>query len=111
MKPTSIRRVQTAALRIMGGSIGTTNAQNRHSWVEQALRSLPAGSSILDVGAGEQPYRESCDHLRYVTHDFGQYDGQGSGVGMQTGRWRYRSLDIISDITAIPAPDGAFDNV
>jgi SAM-dependent methyltransferase len=91
--------------------IGTANEETRHTWVREALSRIPAGGRILDAGAGTQRYRASCAHLNYVSHDFGAYDGAGDGSGLQTGGFDYGKIDIISDITQIPEPDGAFDAV
>ncbi len=76
---------------------------------------LPAAAGVehlnLDAGAGEQRFRPACAHLKYVAQDFGEYDGRGDGSALQTRRWDQAKLDIVSDITAIPEPDGAFDAV
>lgn len=85
------------------------NSTSRFTWVDQTLRALPAGLRILDAGAGELRYAASCSHLKYVAQDFGQYDGVGDGSALQTGTWDNSKLDIVSDITAIPRADGAFD--
>jgi ubiquinone/menaquinone biosynthesis C-methylase UbiE len=91
--------------------IGLDNASNRDAWVQAALAELPAGARILDAGAGTQPYRKFCDHLRYVAQDFCAYDGKGDHAGMQTGEFDYGWVDHVGDICAIPEPDGAFDAV
>lgn len=91
--------------------IGTRNASTRESWLEKTLKSIPAGSRILDAGAGEQQFKKFCFHLEYVAQDFGQYDGTGDGRGLQTGNWNQSGLDIVSDITKIPQPDAAFDAI
>jgi len=91
--------------------VGRKNEATRHAWVEQALRKIPAGSRLLDAGAGEQRYRRFCDHLDYVSQDFGRYDGLGDGAGLQTRTWDASDLDIVSDITAVPQPDQSFDAV
>lgn len=90
---------------------GTRNEQNRDAWLEQTLKALPAGTRLLDAGAGEQKYRPYCAHLEYVSQDFAQYDGGGDGSGLQMGRWDCTRLDIISDIVSIPRPDASFDAV
>lgn len=91
--------------------IGTQNASARDEWVIASLSRLPPGSSLLDVGAGEQRYRSYCSHLRYVSQDFCQYTGDGDGRALQTGTWNTRTIDIVSDIAAIPVDDGSFDAV
>lgn len=90
---------------------GTQNESNREQWVQQALATIPTGSRILDAGAGQQRYRKYCQHLQYVSQDFSRYDGKGDSTGLQTGAWQQTGLDIISDITSIPAPDASFDAI
>ena len=92
-------------------TVGTKNEETRHAWVAQKLADLSPGSRILDAGAGEQPYRQFCSHLRYVSQDFAQYESTVSNTGLQMAKWDYGRLDIICDITAIPEPDGSFDAV
>ena len=91
--------------------VGTSNEANRQAWVEAALQQVPAGSRILDAGAGEQQYKGFCRHLRYVAQDFAEYDGKGDGRGLQMGKWEQSKLDLVCDITAIPEPDGSFDAI
>ena len=92
------------------GNAGTDNEINRQLWVREALSELPEGR-ILDAGAGEQQYRSFCSHLRYVSQDFCEYEGQGNDLGIQTGTWDTSRIDITSDITAIPEPDASFDAI
>lgn len=98
--------------RIIGNpQVGTKNEKTRIAWVEDALKNIPAGSRILDAGAGEQIFRPFCSHLKYVAQDFGKYDGKGNQAGLQTGKWDQSKLDIVCDIVSIPEPDGSFDAV
>jgi ubiquinone/menaquinone biosynthesis C-methylase UbiE len=92
-------------------NIGTKNLYNREKWLEASLKCIPASSKILDAGAGEQKYKKFCSHLQYVAQDFAQYDGKGDARGLQTGVWDQSKLDIVSDITLIPEPDGSFDAI
>ncbi len=62
---------------------------------------LPAGTSVLDAGAGEGPYRELFAETRYVAVD----DGRGDE------RWDYRGLHVSGDLLRLPIGDGAFDAV
>lgn len=91
--------------------VGTRNDAYRATWVEQKLREIPAGSRLLDAGAGEQRFRKYCGHLRYVAQDFGRYDGKGDAAGLHTDKWDQTNLDIVSDIVAIPEPNQSFDAV
>lgn len=90
---------------------GTNNLSNRLAWLEAALKKIPAGSRILDAGAGELDQKKYCSHLEYVSQDFGQYNGEGDGKGLQTKTWDNSKLDIVSDITSIPEPDASFDAI
>lgn len=91
--------------------VGQLNEQTRDVWVERQLRSLPPGTKLLDIGAGPCRYKKFCAHLEYTAQDFCQYDGSGDGAGLQCGTWEYPSIDIVSDITNVPVPDGSFDAV
>jgi SAM-dependent methyltransferase len=93
------------------GDVGTKNLTVRENWLERTLASIPTGGRILDAGAGELQYKRFCSHLDYVSQDFAQYDGQGDQSGIQMGTWDQSRLDIISDITQIPEPDGSFDAI
>lgn len=65
----------------------------------------------LMPGAGGLQYKKYCTHLEYVSQDFGQYDGKGNSIGLQTPEWDNTKLDIVSDITNIPVSDASFDGV
>jgi SAM-dependent methyltransferase len=96
MKDTTLRRIR--------------NIRFRELWLESRLSEIPAGQSLLDVGAGECANKGYCAHLDYVSQDISQYDGQGDGSGLQTGTWDFRQIDIVCDLYDIPE-DRQFDNV
>jgi len=92
-------------------SFGLNNQTSREAWLENALKNIPPGMRILDAGAGELQYKKFCNHLNYVSQDFGQYDGLGNSTGLQMQNWDNSKLDIVSDITKIPEPDKSFDAI
>lgn len=90
------------------------NETNRQSWIQHTLGALPAGAKLLDAGAGELKNRRHCNHLEYLSQDFCQYEGARGGgpvEGLQRQSWDTSRIDIVSDITAIPADDSSFDAI
>jgi SAM-dependent methyltransferase len=74
--------------------------KRRVKWVEgQAIR-VPAGSRVLDVGAGSCSYKPFFKNCDYVAQDFAQ-----------TPDMTYGEIDVISDITSIPLKNESFDVV
>jgi len=86
------------------------NPGNRDAWIKSQLKALQPGTSLLDVGAGECPYRPSCEHLTYVSQDINLYDGEGNSKGLQTGTWSFDQIDIRCDLLEIPE-DRTFDTL
>lgn len=86
---------------------------NRNEWIRKQLLSIPEGSSILDAGAGQLRWKDSCRHLRYTSQDFGKFKGNGDskGCGLKTESWDTDAIDIVSDITEIPVDNETFDCV
>jgi len=90
------------------------NELDRQDWLKKTLAAVPAGSRILDAGAGELKNRRYCSHLDYLSQDFCQYGGQAGGAmreGLQSTSWDTSRIDVVSDIAAIPISDGSFDAV
>lgn len=81
------------------------NAVCRDDWVRARAREIPAGSRVLDVGAGSCPYRSAFAHCRYETQDFAQLDAEQLRYG------GYGAIDYVCDARTIPVPDGVFDAV
>jgi len=96
-------------LKEMWPDVGMKNESAREKWLKDILGKVPKNGRLLDAGAGTQRYRVYCEHLEYISQDFGEYDGRGDDVGLQPGEFSYGKLDIISDITSIPEPDSSFD--
>lgn len=91
--------------------VGLQNEAARAAWVKRSLASLTDGSRILDAGAGEQPFKKDCSHLRYVSQDFGRYAPGHVDSGLHMNTWNYGSIDHICDIASIPEPNGSFDAI
>ena len=89
---------------------GTTNESARINWIEETLKKIPQGLTLLDAGAGESQFKKFCSHLNYIAQDFGQYHG-GGDVGLQQTQWDNSKLNIVSDITTIPLPDHDVDAI
>ncbi|MBU1107592.1 MAG: class I SAM-dependent methyltransferase [Candidatus Riflebacteria bacterium] len=87
------------------------NEEWRNQWLTKTLTHLPDGIKILDAGAGQLKNKKLCSHLKYVSQDFGQYEGNGDGQGLHTGTWDTSNIDIICDITSIPEPDNSYDAI
>ena len=92
-------------------SFGRNNERQRLAWLQRQLANVPAGLRLLDAGAGELRNKAYCPHLDYVSQDLCRYEGKGDGVALQTGDWDTTRIDLVSDITSIPAPDASFDVV
>lgn len=70
-------------------------------FVRSVAARLPAGSRLLDAGAGECTYKRFFAHCRYVAMDF--------GMG-ETG-WNYSNLDAFARLDALPVREGSMDAV
>lgn len=90
---------------------GKKNKNTREAWLKKTLGEIPKGKKILDAGAGELQYKKYCEHLEYISQDFGQYNGKGDNRGLQKQIWDNTKLDLVSDIINIPVPDGSFDAI
>ncbi len=81
------------------------NLVNRDRWVAEQAARLPAGSRILDMGAGSCPYRRLFDHCQYQAQDF------ASLTGDQLRHGAYGQIDYRCDAAAVPVEDGSFDAI
>ena len=89
-----------------------SNSKGREEWIAEQLKNIPAGKKILDAGAGNQKYRVFCEHLDYVSQDFGEYDDIEKKEGLIGGQpWKSKECDIVCDITSIPVPNYSFDYI
>lgn len=70
-------------------------------FVRQAAASLPAGSRVLDAGAGECAYKPLFAHCRYQSVDLAVGESQ----------WNYAHLDFVAPLHALPMADDSYDAV
>jgi SAM-dependent methyltransferase len=70
------------------------------AFLRRAADSLPAGSRVLDAGAGTAPYRELFAAHEYTTTDWAN-----------TPHPEARQADVIAPIHDLPLDDAAFDGV
>jgi SAM-dependent methyltransferase len=82
-------------------SIHTSNSSRYHLLLEnKAFASqIPAGSMVLDVGAGQAPYRNLFAHTQYETADFEMVDKV------------YAPSTYVCDLKEIPVEDARFDYI
>ncbi len=70
-----------------------------HNFNKAFASKVPAGSLVLDAGAGIAPYRDLFRHARYESADFELVDKA------------YAKTTYVCDLTAIPVEDERFDFV
>lgn len=69
-------------------------------FIREAAETVSEGARVLDVGAGEAPYRELFEHADYVTTDWTNSVHPGA-----------RQVDIVGPAEELPLDDGSFDHV
>lgn len=70
------------------------------AFVREVADSLPDGTVVLDVGAGDAPYRELFGHCRYKTTDWEGSVHEGA-----------RRADYVASADALPLDDDVVDAV
>jgi SAM-dependent methyltransferase len=102
-EPVSLRRFDRGAI---GGRLlrppPNTPRYRLERWLEEAARRTPAGSLLLDAGAGDQRYARLFEHTRYETADFLQTASRAEG-GF------YKTPTCVCDLTSIPVESDRFD--
>lgn len=57
-------------------TVGTKNQQTCDIWLEGTLKKTPPGFRILNAGTGKSRCKKFCTHLKYVSQDLVQYNGE-----------------------------------
>jgi SAM-dependent methyltransferase len=70
------------------------------NFVVEVARATTPGAAVLDLGAGDAPYRELFAHVRYRTSDWSQSLHAGAVT-----------VDVVGSAEALPVDDGTFDLV
>ena len=93
-KPSSARACASSPTACPGpGSRSSTSCAS-------VAEAIPDGARVLDVGAGEAPYRELFEHTEYVTTDWANSVHPGA-----------RAVDIVGPADDLPVDDESFDFV
>ena len=69
-------------------------------FVREVAESVPDGARVLDVSAGEAPYRELFDHADYVTTDWAHSVHPGA-----------RAVDVVGPADDLPIDGESFDHI
>jgi SAM-dependent methyltransferase len=72
-----------------------------NSFVRKTSEGTPAGSVVLDAGAGECRFRNFFGHARYVGVDFAMGDPG----------WDYSRLDVVARVEELPFADSSCDRI
>lgn len=77
------------------------NSSRQRLYEENSLfaKSIPAGSVVLDAGAGDQRYKHLFAHTQYEAADFKKVDK------------KYAQPTYVCDLTDIPVEDARFDYI
>lgn len=91
--------------------IGRDNKINRDEWVSNKIVTLPANTTILDVGAGMMPYKSYCESLDYISQDLCEYNSEQDNIGLKDKNWKISNIDIVSDLFNIPLENNSIDTI
>ena len=66
-----------------------------------ATDEIPAGSIVVDAGAGQCRYKEAFPHTKYI----------GLDMAIGDSDWDYSNLDMVGDLLRMPIKDSCVDAV
>lgn len=79
--------------------LGNSSREYLARYNREFANATPAGSLVLDAGAGEQTYSKYFAHCQYESADFEMVDKP------------YAKSTYVCDLAAIPVDDGRFDRI
>lgn len=79
------------------------NEYNRDLWVSAKAAMTPAGSRVLDLGAGSGPFRLVFNHCTYTAMDFYKVSPD-----LLCRSPNFTKLSVIADATSIPMRAATF---
>ena len=83
--------------KITSGFFVNSSRKYLRDFADEAANSLPAGSMVLDAGAGDCIYKELFDEMNYESADFCQVEKP------------YADITHICDLSDIPVEDNRYD--
>jgi SAM-dependent methyltransferase len=98
LSPDSLDRV-SAPLRAFVSEC-PNERQSILEFMLQVSSELEPGTRVLDIGAGEQPYRELFEHVEYVTSDWENSVHPGA-----------RCVDVVGPADDLPIADSSFEAI
>ena len=100
-RPRRSRRYRDHFRRLPGWLRGNIDRHSRDlaDFMREAAAAVPPGRLVVDVGAGEGPYRDLYAHARYLGVDSAQGDPE----------WNYSQVDVIGDLLSMPFDDSVAD--
>lgn len=86
------------------------NPKIRDDWIENIAKTIPSGSKIIDISAGNKPYMSLFSHCDYFSHEF---EGNKNILDSFRGEKDkdINNHDYYGDICNLPIDDEIFDYV
>lgn len=85
------------------------NPKIRDEWIETISKTIPSGSTIIDIASGNRPYMSLFSHCKYYSHEF-----EGNKNLLDTFRGesdKNNVYDFYGDILNLPIDSESFDYV
>lgn len=86
------------------------NPKIRDEWIKKISKSIPKKSKIIDISAGNRPYKDLFAHCEYFSHEF---EGNKDIIDSFRGETNESNniYDYYGDIINLPIENNSFDYV